>query len=118
MSIVSATTARLWQPRARKAVVHKINVKNAKDTHTRFDLGPHEMLQLGGDSRWRLIICHSGAVWITQTHDLQDYVLEAGDLFLVTLPGAVLVQALGPAAVEVTPSLQKKPYRGSGGIFV
>jgi hypothetical protein len=112
MSIVSATSARIWQPEARPSAVR--NVRNGR---SKIELSPRELFELNGDSRWRLIICQRGSVWITQAQDMQDYLLEPGDMFLVTLPGVVLVQALQPASVEITPSLAKAPYRGSGGTF-
>ena len=39
-------------------------------------------------------------------------VLKEGDIFLVTLPGTVLVQALKEAEVEISALLKTKPYRG------
>jgi hypothetical protein len=43
---------------------------------------------------------------------MQDYVLTPGQIFLVTLPGTVLVQGLKEAAVQITPSLRARPYVG------
>ena len=66
-----------------------------------------------GDQRGRVIICRRGVVWITQQRDVVDYVLQEGEVFIVTLPGLVLVQALEPAAVTiVTPSSRARPYAG------
>ncbi len=63
-----------------------------------------------GDLRWCAIICRRGVVWITQERDGIDYVLPAGEIFIVTLRGLVLVQALEPAAVIVTPSIRTTPH--------
>lgn len=68
--------------------------------------------QMDGDNRWRVIVCLRGVIWITQRSDLRDYVLKAGEAFIVTLPGTVVVQALEDASVRVTPSLQTTPYAG------
>lgn len=38
-----------------------------------------------------------GRVWITQTGDARDHVLEAGETFLPSRRGLVVVQALEPA---------------------
>ena len=66
-----------------------------------------------GDQRGRVIICRRGVIWITQERDVVDYVLQEGEIFIVTLPGLVLVQALEPASVTiVTPSLRARPYAG------
>ena len=65
------------------------------------------------DQRGRVIICRRGVVWITQECDVVDYVLQEGEVFVVTLRGLVLVQALEPASVTVvTPSIRARPYAG------
>jgi hypothetical protein len=87
-------------------------VRNLQQPLTRLNLQSREVWRVHGDNRWRLIICHRGEVWITQAWDLHDYVLKEGDMFLVTLPGAVLIQALKEAEVEISASLKTKPYRG------
>lgn len=69
--------------------------------------------QARGDQRGRVIICCRGVVWITQERDAVDYVLQEGEIFIVTLPGLVLVQALEPASVTiVTPSIRARLYAG------
>jgi hypothetical protein len=87
-------------------------VRNLQEPVTRLNLRRREVWRADGNNRWRLIICHRGEVWITQDSDLHDYVLKAGDMFLVTLPGTVVVQALKEAEVEISASLKSKPYRG------
>ena len=77
------------------------------------DLDFGALWQARGDQRWRVIICHRGVVWITQECDVADYVLQEGEIFIVTLPGLVMVQALEPALVTVvTPSITARPYAG------
>jgi hypothetical protein len=74
--------------------------------------------QARGDQRWRVIICHRGVVWITQERDMVDYVLQEGEIFIVTLPGLILVQAQKPASVTVvTPSIRARPYVGDYRVF-
>ena len=71
-----------------------------------------------GDQRGRVIICHRGELWITQERDLVDYVLKEGEIFIVTLPGLVVVQARNPAALSVvTPSEWARPFARSFPIF-
>ncbi len=59
-----------------------------------FGLSRGKLWRIAGDNRWRAVVCVEGVVWVTQEWDLQDYVLEAGQMFLITLPGKVIVQAL------------------------
>jgi len=76
------------------------------------ELDAQDVWRLTGDNRWRAIVCTRGEIWITQERDIEDYVLTAGDIFLVTQPGKVLIGALCAASVEISPSLRKAPYRG------
>jgi hypothetical protein len=77
------------------------------------DLEKRALWQARGDQRWRVIICHRGVVWITQACDVVDHVLQEGEIFIVTLPGLVLVQALEPASVTViTPTNRARQYAG------
>jgi hypothetical protein len=81
------------------------------------DLDARDLRRLDGDHRWRMIICLSGEVWITQEHDVRDYVLTPGDMFLVSRPGSVLIEALCDASVKITPPLKSKAYRGKLPVF-
>ena len=47
-----------------------------------------------GDLRGEQITCTAGQIWVTQENDLTDYVLNPGEIFWVTRPGALVVQAL------------------------
>jgi hypothetical protein len=107
MSIASATSAFPWQQLASKQITNK-----QRQAASMIELSRRAVWELGGDRRWGFITCHRGEVWITQTGDVQDYLLKAGEVFLITLPGLVLIQALEDAAVEVTPPRKSRPYRG------
>ena len=76
------------------------------------ELGAGQLWQMDGDRRWQALLCLRGEVWVTQERDFRDYVLAAGEVFIVTRRGAVVVQALEDAAFQVTPSLQAAPYVG------
>jgi hypothetical protein len=64
-----------------------------------------------------MIICVRGRIWVTQACDLRDYVMTAGDVFLVTQQGSVVIQALCEAFVQVTAPLRDVPYRGDYPVF-
>ena len=74
------------------------------------DLEVGALWQARGDQRGRVIICRRGVIWITQERDALDYVVQEGEIFIVTLPGLVLVQATEPASVTiVTPLSRERP---------
>jgi hypothetical protein len=77
-----------------------------------FGLTRGKLWRIAGDNCWRAVVCVEGVVWVTEEWDLQDYVLEAGQMFLITLPGKVIVQALVDARVGLTPSLEATPFQG------
>jgi hypothetical protein len=47
-----------------------------------------------GDLRGEQLTCTAGELWVTQTNDPKDYILETGEIFWVTHSGTVLVQAM------------------------
>jgi hypothetical protein len=81
------------------------------------ELSARDLWRLDEDNRWRMVICVRGEVWVTQERDMRDYILTAGQMFIVTQSGSVLIGALGDASVEVTPYLRSAPYRGGYEVF-
>ena len=85
-------------------------VADLDEGQLQLDLEVGAVWRARGDQRGRVIICRRGLIWITQERDVVDYVLEEGKVFIVTLPGLVLVEALEPASVTVvTPSIRARP---------
>jgi len=93
---------------------HRIRgtVRNVQEAVTDIELRRGELWRADGDNCWRMIVCQGGVIWVTQERDLKDYVLKEGEMFIVTLPGSVLVQALEDALVQITPPLKATPYVG------
>jgi len=73
--------------------------------------------RLTGIRQWGLVTCREGEIWITQEHDLKDYVLGPGDAFFITLPGNIVVQALKDSRIEILKSLKCTPYAGKFPVF-
>ena len=92
-------------------------LRNVQSPATGVELQAGDFWQASGDDRWKMIVCLRGMVWITQERDFRDYVLEAGDMFLITQSGVVLMQALEDARVEITPCLKTRPYKGKCAVF-
>jgi len=87
------------------------------ETGSKMALSANQTLQLQGDQRWRMVICHQGVLWVTQENDLEDYVLKPGDMLLISLRGKIVTQALEDVILEITPSLKSHPYRGDHVFF-
>lgn len=66
-------------------------------------LFPDEVFKMQADSRGAQIVCQKGRLWITQAADPQDYVLKAGDKFVVTRPGVVLIQGVREGRAHIIP---------------
>jgi DUF2917 family protein len=85
------------------------------DRPVRLDTG--ELLDIN-DGEGFTVECLEGAVWVTQSNDPRDIVLDAGESFVLDKPGLALVcAAAGPAVVAVEASMQLlpplPPYRWS-----
>lgn len=77
------------------------------DSSVRLNTG--ELLDIN-DGEGLTVECLEGAVWITQSNDPRDVVLNAGQSFVLDKPGLALVcAAAGPATVAVAVSLQLLP---------
>jgi len=47
------------------------------------------------------VICEDGLLWLTQTNDSKDYMLEAGDKVVIDKRNSVLIQALSEAHLSI-----------------
>jgi hypothetical protein len=83
-----------------------------KDAETVVELRAGQLWRADGNICWRAIMCQEGVIWITQNGDVQDHVITAGEMFLVSQPGKVIAQALVNARIEVTPCLATASFRG------
>jgi hypothetical protein len=84
----------------------------SQDAQTGVELRAGQLWRVEGNNCWRAILCRQGIAWITQNRDLQDHVITAGEMFLISQPGTVIVQALGEARLEITPCLAAASFRG------
>lgn len=47
------------------------------------------------------ILCTCGILWVTQAGDLEDYMLQKGDVFVANRRGVVVIQALTKATYRL-----------------
>jgi hypothetical protein len=87
-------------------------------SHRPLRLNTGELLDIH-DGKGFKVICLEGAVWITQSNDPRDIVIEAKESFVLDKPGLALVCAsAGPATVAVEAPQRRTapvlpPYRWS-----
>lgn len=67
------------------------------------DLSTVHLINLGRKMADRVIHCVSGSIWVTQTGDSRDHILDAGQEVLIESPDVVVIQAFSPALVRITP---------------
>lgn len=60
----------------------------------KISLRRREVSVLEGDLRGAQIACIDSVLWVTQHGDGEDYFLQPGERFTVTLPGRVVVQGM------------------------
>ena len=96
-------------------VLYRLQEKTSPDSA--ITLGKGEIKALRGDHRWRLILCHRGMLWITQANDPEDHVIKAGEAFLITKKGTVLIKSLRESTLEWSPSLKTSSFRGNLSYF-
>jgi hypothetical protein len=70
-------------------------------------LSAQEIECLTGIRSGDIILCTYGVLWITQTGDPQDYLLNKGEKFVANRCGLVLIQALVDSACRCYTSYRK-----------
>jgi len=65
-----------------------------------WDLAAGEIVRLDG-ARGTTLRVTRGRIWVTLERELEDFVLEAGDVFTIERGGLTIVEAQGAAAVCV-----------------
>lgn len=115
MSAISSVKTDVFRPYP--AMGTACAVQNVRGPATEVELTAGDLWRMEGDNRWRMVVCRRGMIWITQECDLEDYVLTAGEMYVVTQPGKVLVQALDDACIEITSSARRSAYRGKYPVF-
>lgn len=86
---------------------------NLHQPATTFELTKGRDWCLDGDHRWESIVCTKGSLWLTQTGDSIDHILEEGDAFIITKSGKVIIRALEDSKLGLAPSLKEdmRPLR-------
>ncbi len=73
-------------------------------------LGRSGLYRMGDYRPGTTIICKNGTLWVTQTGDVEDHIIKAGDCYTSPRHGMVVIEAIGEAAVTIrrpSPSTSK-----------
>jgi hypothetical protein len=62
-----------------------------------------DLFKMEGDHRLTTIVCVEGCLWITQQGDAQDHILQAGQIFIVSRSGALIIQGQPEGRLELLP---------------
>ncbi len=86
------------------------NLVTRSDRHE-ICLRPDKLFKIADAPRGLQIICRRGKLWITQADDEQDHILCAGERFIATRQGLILVQSFGEGVMQlISPS--PSPFPG------
>lgn len=78
------------QPRVLRATKKYLDFALVEDYPLRFS-----------KAKGRRVECLSGVVWITACNELSDYMLRAGDQFVIPNNGLTLIEAIGDCRVRI-----------------
>jgi hypothetical protein len=70
-------------------------------TDSVLELHPHNLLNADQIDAGTTILCEEGILWLTQSNDMKDYMLEAGDSVTVDHGHKILIEAISEARVSV-----------------
>ena len=60
------------------------------------------LLQLVGNHSGERIACLNGMVWITQSGNLEDFLISSGEIFTITQKGTILIEGLEETRLAVS----------------
>lgn len=58
------------------------------------------------DAQGTQILCHEGAIWVTQEGDIRDIIIGPGDALTVHAPGLTVVTAVQPSTLSLVASTE------------
>lgn len=53
------------------------------------------------DAQGTQLLCHEGAIWVTQEGDIRDIIIGPGDALTVRAPGLTVVTAVQPSTLTL-----------------
>ncbi len=64
-------------------------------------LRPREVLSLDNRQHPMAIECKNGVIWVTRTGGHKDHILNAGERYIPTEKGSIVIEAIGESRVNI-----------------
>ena len=73
----------------------------SKTPKIEFILSPREVLSLDNIQHPMAIECKDGVIWVTRTGGHHDHILSAGERYVPTAKGSIVIEAIGESCVDI-----------------
>jgi hypothetical protein len=64
-------------------------------------LRPREVLSLDNHQHPMAIECKNGVIWVTRAGGHKDHILNAGERYIPTAKGSIVIESIGEARVNI-----------------
>ncbi len=78
-----------------------MNLRLDPKTNCSFHIHNGTVHHLQGIKPGMTVTCEQGIVWLTESNDMQDYMLKPGRSLVIRQRGEVVIEALSDAAVTI-----------------
>ncbi len=68
-------------------------------------LRPREVLSLDNRQYPMAIECKNGVIWVTRAGGHKDHILNAGERYIPTAKGSIVIQSIGEARINIVENI-------------
>jgi hypothetical protein len=68
-------------------------------------LRPREVLSIDNQQHRMAIECKNGVIWVTRAGGHRDHILNAGERYIPTAKGSIVIQSIGEARVNIVENI-------------
>ncbi len=68
-------------------------------------LRPREVLSVDNQQHRMAIECKNGVIWVTRAGGHKDHILNAGERYIPTAKGSIVIQSIGEARVDIVENI-------------
>ena len=78
-----------------------MNLTRERQNNLNIKLQRRDLHSVGTKNQEMTIVCEEGILWLTQSNDLNDYMLKPGDSLVIKERSRVLIEAMSEARVSI-----------------